>query len=163
MSAGIAERIESVVDAGAAALFALAAGFSAFVFITTVAAAAGAAMLAFFAMFAGLRLVSSPHPGFALGEFTLGEVPIEEMDELILTEDELLRPSPEELVLDDALQRPAADSRVVQLFDRSAMPNPERFQVRIGRRLSETSHPNASPDASQSLQQALAELRRSLR
>ena len=163
MSAGIAERIEGVVDASAAALFALAAGFSAFVFIATAAAAAGAAMLAFFAMFAGLRLVRSPHPGFALGEFTLGEVPIEEMDELILTEDELLPPPSEVLVLDDALPRPAADSRVVQLFDRSAMPTPEGFQVRIGRRLSETRPRNAPPDASQSLQQALAELRRSLR
>jgi hypothetical protein len=163
MNAGRAERIEGVVDAGAAALFALAAGYTAFAFIATAEATAGSAMLAFFAIFAGLRLVRAPHPGFALGEFTLGEVPVEEAAELILTEADLLRPPAAELVLDDALPQPAADSRVVQLFDRTAMPAPGGLQSRIDCHFRNASPPNSSPDASQSLQQALAELRRSLR
>lgn len=163
MDAGRAERIEGVVDACAAALFALAAGYCAFAFLATAAAAAGAAMLTFFAMFAGLRLVRIPHAGFALGEFRVGEVPFVEVDELVLTEADRVRPHSGELMLDDALPRPAADSRVVRLFDRSVMPSAGQVQAGIDRHLAENRPPNASPDASQSLQQALAELRRSLR
>src|SRR6476646_2992068 len=132
MTAGRADRFEMIVDAGAAALFAFAAGYSAFAFIATAAAPAGAAMLAFFSMFAGLRLVRPPVPGFVLGDFSIPDLLAEDVDELVLTDADRLHVSGE-LVLEDALPPPAPDSRVVRLFDPSAMPTPGQRLDRIDR------------------------------
>ena len=63
-------------------------------------------------------------------------------------------------VLDDILAELGPDSRVVRLFDRSAMPTPGQLQSRIDAHQSRSTAPN---DASQQLSEALAQLRRSLR
>ena len=72
------------------------------------------------------------------------------------------------LLLDDPLV-PIADSRVVQLFASPANPTPGQLQQRIDRHLATGERPLQadevllSPDASEALYAALAELRRSLR
>ena len=65
------------------------------------------------------------------------------VDELLLTDRWTVR---DELLLDDVLEQPAPDSRVVRLFERGARPPA-----------------TAAPDASETLRQALQDLRRSLR
>ena len=86
--------------------------------------------------------------------------------ELLLTDALLLHPpkhdTPEELVLDDILAELGPDSRVVRLFDPAAMATPGQLNSRIERHLGDGNTPAASPDASQALYDALAELRRSL-
>ena len=66
-------------------------------------------------------------------------------------------------MLDDILAELGPNSRVVRLFDPAAMPTPGQLNARIERHLGEGTSPTASPDASQALYDALAELRRSLR
>jgi hypothetical protein len=94
-------------------------------------------------------------------------------DELLLT-DEVASPAGEApLVLDDILAEMGPEARVVRLFDRKAMPAPSptpgQLQSRISKHLSggapvfAPSQMHATPDASQALSAALAELRRSLR
>jgi hypothetical protein len=86
-------------------------------------------------------------------------------DELLLTEaDRLPVPaSGDPLVLDDVLAAIGPDSRVVRLFDRTAMPTPGQLQVRIDDHLGQGSAAADPTDASQALSDALAELKRSLR
>jgi len=89
-------------------------------------------------------------------------------DELLLTErvDDDRLPAAESddpLVLDDVLAAIGPDSRVVRLFDRTAMPTPGQLQVRIDDHLGQGSAAAAPMDASQALSDALAELKRSLR
>jgi len=86
-------------------------------------------------------------------------------DELVLTEADRVEPatSGEPLVLDDILAEFGSDSRVVQLFDRKAMPTPGQLKSRIDSHLGEVSVSAGATDASQALADALAELRRSLR
>jgi hypothetical protein len=67
----------------------------------------------------------------------------------------------DELLLDDALPEAAPDSRVVRLFDPAAMPTPGELQARIDSHLDDRAA--ADPEAAQSLNDALASLRRSLR
>jgi hypothetical protein len=75
--------------------------------------------------------------------------------ELVLTDADRL---PEALVLDDILAEIGPDSRVVRLFDPSAVPTPGQLKARIDRHLA----PAESEDATQALFEALAQLRRSL-
>jgi hypothetical protein len=99
------------------------------------------------------------------------ELLLSEQVELTLTDADRFQPTklhaPDELVLDDILAELGPDSRVVRLFDRAAMPTqmptPGQLNARIERHLGEGSSPTATPDASQALYSALAELRRSLR
>lgn len=90
----------------------------------------------------------------------------DDLDELLLTDSDRLHPigreAPDELVLEDILAELGPESRVVRLFDPSAMPTPAQLNARIERHLGEESAPIAPPDASQALYDALAELRRSL-
>lgn len=185
MSTGRTDRIELTADAGAAAALAAAVAYAILLTVAPVPAAAAGA-LAFVTAFNGLRSVRPRHPGYVLADF--GPIPLEaeEPDELILTEADRFLPqlvlteadrvpgeliltdadrltSEGELVLEDVLAEPAADSRVVRLFDPAAMPTPGQLHDRIDRHLSGSGLPAASPDASQALHQALADLRRSLR
>ena len=112
-------------------------------------------------------------PTFRTPAFPLPELEISKPEELLLGDEDRLAPDelvlgeadrlePEPLELDDVLAQLEPDSRVVQLFDRKAMPTPGQLQSRIedhlGHRAPATQH-----DASQALSEALAELRRSLR
>lgn len=67
------------------------------------------------------------------------------------------------LILDDVLDAVGPDSRVVRLFDASAMPSPAELKARVDRYLGQDAAWARSPDASQALVDALTELRRSLR
>jgi hypothetical protein len=164
MNGDRAERIETLVDASAAALLAAASAYALAHFTPTAAAGAAAGVVAFWVAFKALRRVRADHPGFVLADFRVGEVTAEEVDELVLTDaDRLIASTSDELALEDELPQPAPDSRVVRLFDASAMPTPGQLQARIDGHLSEAGPPIAPPDASQALQQALADLRRSLR
>ena len=185
MSTGRTDRIELTADAGAAAALAAAMAYAILLTVAPVPAAAGGA-LAFVAAFAGLRSVRPHDPGYALTEFGLIPLEAEQPDELILTEvdrllpelvlteadripDELILtdadrlPTEDELLLEDVLAGPEPDSRVVRLFDPAEMLTPGQLHDRIDRHLSGSGPPAASPDASQALHQALADLRRSLR
>jgi hypothetical protein len=107
-----------------------------------------------------------PLPDFAppalerarLGELVLTEA--DRLDELLLTDSDRLPAGGEPLVLDDILAEIGPNSRVVRLFDPSAMPTPGQMRDRIDRHLDEGTA--ASADDSQALFEALAELRRSL-
>ena len=69
-----------------------------------------------------------------------------------------------ELLLDDALPAATPDSRVVQLFADGRMPTAGQLKLRIDRHLADGDQPAmATRDASDALNEALAELRRSLR
>ena len=158
--------MERILDAVAAAIFAIAAGYCAARLSLGGAAVASVAGLSLCGVFALLRAVP-PIGRFRLAEFALADVP-DRPGELQLTEADRLPPeepgdSPE-LLLDDVLAQLGPDSRVVRLFDPAAMPTPGELRARIDRHLdSSNARPAPHPDASQALHEALAELRRSLR
>lgn len=70
-----------------------------------------------------------------------------------------------ELLLDDPLPVPAPDSRVVILFAGGRMPTAGQLKHRIDRHLAEGARPapDGAIDAADTLSEALAELRRSMR
>ncbi len=131
---------------------------------------------AFAAAYTAMRMIPAEARQFALPGFEPTAMP---EDVLLLDEHyellgELLldRPLVEagceavaELLLDDALPAPATDSRVVQLFADGRMPTAGQLKHRIDRHLADG--PRASQevaiDAADALNEALAELRRSLR
>ena len=171
MRAEIVERIETGVERAATAIFAGAVAFAAFHLLALVAdqpglgaftAAAGA--FAYLLCDRVFQRVVRRGPRFPVPIFDLGTIERPRMDELILTDaDRLQAAVPDEpLVLDDILAELGPDSRVVRLFDPAAMPTPGQLKARIDQHL-ETAPPAASPDASQALYDALAELRRSMR
>ena len=85
--------------------------------------------------------------------------------ELLLTdrlEDEQAR-AEEPLLLDDVLADLGSNSRVVRLFDPSAMPSAGEPGSRIDRQFEGEASAAQSHEAAQALHEALAELRRSLR
>jgi len=167
MEARHIERFETVVDFAAAAIFA-AAGAYAILRLgwSPVAAAlvAGAMLLASSRL---LRSISAASPTLALAPFETAPLPeVADVDELILTDGDRLDAGDQsehvdELVLDDVLAKLEDLSRVVRLFDPSAMPSPGELKGRIDRHLDGASSP--PPDASQALHDALSELRRNLR
>jgi hypothetical protein len=114
-----------------------------------------------------LRRVEPEPRHFKVSDFVIQPVAPAAMPELLLTEAYLYLPSEacgsasDELVLDDVLAEIGPESRVVRLFDPEAMPTPGQLKDRIDRHLHEGGPPG-SPDASQALFDALAELRRSL-
>ena len=135
----------------------------------------------FAAAFIAMRIVPAEARHLALTDFEPAAVPAVEAatDELLLVEryeapDELYLDQPlevaasdavAELLLDDALPAPTPDSRVVQLFADGRMPTAGQLVKRIDRHLAEASVPAQAPssDASDALNEALAQLRRSLR
>ena len=169
MEARYIERLESGLDLAAAAIFAAAAGYAMLRFgwsPVTVAAAAGATLLASWRILAAIK--AGP-PVFEFATFDAAPLPeVAELDELILTDADLLDPADrnehvDELVLEDVLAKLEGLSRVVRLFDTSAMPTPGELKSRIDAHLEETGPQSAGPDASQALHEALSELRRTLR
>jgi len=186
-----AERIESIVDKLAAALFAGAAAYAFFVLAGHVyrepqlglfSALTGG--VAYLVSAAALRRVAPEGRRFVVSPFEVAPIELARLDELLLTEPvelllteqveliltdaDRLRPvqthGHDELVLDDILAELGPNSRVVRLFDPAAMPTPGQLNDRIARHIREGASPSsAPPDASQALYDALAELRRSLR
>lgn len=141
--------VERAVDTGAASLFAAAMAYV--LSIVTVAPALGVAVpaLAFAGCFYGLRALE-PATTFTLNGFDATRIATLELDELVLTGADRL--DAQELLLDNPLAPIARASRVVRLFDPSAMPTPRDGKESI-----------APDDAAGALLDALAELRRSLR
>lgn len=167
MEARHIERLESGMDFAAAAIFAAAAAYAMFRLgwsPAVVAIAAGAILLASLRI---LTSISAGSPTFALAPFDTEPLPeAADLDELVLTDADRLDAGDQtehvdELVLDDVLAKLEDLSRVVRLFDASAMPSPGELKGRIDRHLDGASSP--PPDASQSLHDALSELRRNLR
>lgn len=159
-------------------MFAAAALGASVAFATTLlgAGVAGAALggICFAVTLAAMRRLPV-QGGWRLPEFDLAEVPESDpagWPELLLTECDRLDQShvasatsaiAEELLLDDALELPSGDSRVVQLFGPRPMPTPGEAQAKIVRHLQQRGSPPVPADAAAALSEALAELRRSLR
>ena len=162
-----AQRIERMADAAAAIVLAIATGACAVRLSCGFGVTVTATALALCCSFALLRAVRPSGGRFRLAEFELTDLPAPP-EELLLTDADRLSHEPEpsaaELLLDDVLAELGPDSRVVRLFDRTAMPTPGELRARIDRHLDSGRSP-AAPigDASQALHEALAELRRSIR
>jgi hypothetical protein len=127
--------VEKAADIAAAALFAAAVGFAAGAAGLGAVPTIFAAVAASCGAFTVLRNVSAGDRTYGLPAFDL--VPLE-----------IGQQAAEELVLDDVLERAPPDARVVRLF------GPSHQSV--------SSNPS-QPDAAQALNEALAQLRRSLR
>ena len=162
------ERIELMLDAAAAAALGGALGYSLNLLEAPPALSASGSALALIACFRVLRAIGIPQAPIDFHPFDIRSL-VATSDELVLGEaDRLDRGSPAEpadgiLILDDPLHPIDADSRVVRLFDRAAMPTPGELKARIDRHLIGENPRAAPPDASHDLIEALAELRRSLR
>ncbi|MEO7541900.1 MAG: hypothetical protein ABIS66_08115 [Sphingomicrobium sp.] len=126
------DRVEWAVDVAAAAIFAVAVGYSLWAFAPASGVLGAAA--AFLAAHFGLRRVLPGERAYALSPFP--EPAFESWAD-----------PPEELILEDELDEVGPNSRVVRLFGASQNHLPSRA---------------APPDASEALIEALAELRRSL-
>ena len=169
-------RLESIVERGAAAAFGGAVGFACYVALwgftgqpERAVCAAAAAILANLVCARGLQAWAASGLQFVVPAFA--QVPMATDDELLLTEADMLQPeliltdadrlpTDEPLELDDILAELGPDSRVVRLFDPAKMPTPGQLSSRIDAHQAQSI---AYPDASQQLSEALAELRRSLR
>ena len=166
MDARHATWLEAAVDCAAAAILAVAVGYAAGRLGSSLPSAAA---LAAAALGAGALVLSRVEPGprvYALAAFEPAALPpAETAAELILTDSDRLeqRDAADELVLDDVLAKLEDFSRVVRLFDRSAMPTPGDIEPRDERRLDGPPPAGPPADASQALHDALSELRRSLR
>lgn len=165
MHGAFAGRVDNLVEHGASALFGAAVGYAAYaalgVALPMPSAVGMAAAITLFAtlLCAGILRASAAGRRFAMADFALPELETVEPDELLLTD--RVEGAGEPLVLDDILAEIGPDSRVVRLFDRHAMPTPGQLKSRIDNHLGQP-QPD-SPDASQALIDALAELRRALR
>jgi hypothetical protein len=176
------ERIEAVVDHGAAAILAAAACYASFNLAAQLIvqperamASAAVAVLVYLISSSLLRRVQAEPPKLEISVFNVRALELDRPDELLLTEQveliltdaDRLHPNSAnpagELVLDDVLAEIGPGSRVVRLFDPAAMPTPGQLDVRIQQHLRESSTAAPPADASQALFDALAELRRSLR
>jgi hypothetical protein len=178
-------RIEKNVDRAASALFGLACGYATNLWFVgelprpmlgaaTVAAAA-------FAYLLSARALGAVHPQlprFPVSIFDVREVePMNSADLVAVDEGEKTDPEllltdrvepahttgEEPLLLDDILAEPGSNSRVVRLFDPSAMPTAGEFESRIDSHLDSEISAAQTHDAAKALHDALAELRRSLR
>ena len=126
MTDGRAERMERVLDAVAAAIFAIAASYCAVRMSLGGAAVASVAGLSLCGAFALLRAVP-PTGRFRLAEFALADLP-DRPGELLLPKPTGCRPTIRSSLLRTiARRRPRGarpDFRVVRLFDPAAMPTP---------------------------------------
>ncbi len=158
-------RAEAIIDFGAAAALGAAVAWLGVQLAFEPLAAAAAGLVGLAGAVAALRYVCPEAISFRLAGFDLCDL---EPAELHLTSADRAeavaidcRPESHELVLDDALAPAKPESRVVRLFDVSAMPTPDELKARFDRHLSGPQP--ASPDATRALFDALAELRSSLR
>jgi hypothetical protein len=164
---------ETGIEIGAPAVLGVAVAFSA-TLLGAGAAGGAAGALAFLATAAALRCVPGgaawPLPGFELRDPgsgmeagasddadlpQTGAVPSDEVGAAVAA-------IADELLLEDVLASPTADSRVVQLFGGRTKLTPGELQANIDRHLEQQGSPSQPPDAAAALSAALAELRRSL-
>jgi hypothetical protein len=165
MDARFAQRIEGIASLAAAAILAAAVGFAVSRLTPSTVTVAGAAASALFIALSALRSIGPTNGEFSLGQFAPAELAFEKIDELLLTEADRIDSSAgdDELMLDDILANMGEDSRVVRLFDASAMPTPGQLRARVDQHLGQPRAASEAPDASAALHEALAELRLSLR
>lgn len=172
MGAGWAERIEAIIDCGAALVLGGGGAYAATRAGGVPAVAAAAAAAALFGAYAILRSVAVREPSFTLASFSPVEAMFDPIDELLLTEqvEELLLTEADQfhdreavLILEDILAKLGEGSRVIRLFDPAALPSASESKARIDRDLEENRISSGPPDASEALHAALSELRRSLR
>ena len=158
--------VERNVDRVASALFAVAAGYAVYAALGwhsaqpfAFAQAVVASAVAYWLCLRTLNAVQPQPRRLPVPVFDVRHIDEAEAEEVLLTEVHQQRreAAEEPLVLDDILAELQPDSRVVRLFDRAAMPTPGEISARIDRHLAG----EASPDASQALHDALAQLRRS--
>lgn len=157
-----AARFETGVDIAASAVFAAAVGYALHGLIAPIAGAAGGVTIAFLLCFAGLRRVAPEEARYSVPDSIRETAEATPINLLLSEADRIASENPtvhhDELILDDILAEIGPQSRVVRLFDREAIPTPGQLQDRIEQHLGG----GQSRDASQSLLDALAELRRSL-
>jgi hypothetical protein len=186
MNAATIERIQNNVEQAAAAFLAGAVAFATLAGLRPLLpplqlalCACAAALLAYLLCNKAMGVASQRGHELPLSIFDVRDLEPFESDELLLTEADRVAgelvlthadrlqvehsAGEEPLLLDDPLPAPHSDSRVVQLFDRKAMPTPGQLQSRIDDHLAGASPRPGQSDASQALAAALAELRRSLR
>lgn len=168
MDTRVVEWIEGIASFGAAAIFAVAVAYAVSRLTPSALPIGAVAAAALFFAMQILRSIAPDEREMPLAEFEPAELVIEDWDELLLTEAERIDEghSPDaddELVLDDVLAELGEESRVVRLFDRSAMPTPGQLRTRIDRHLNQAHAQEASSDASEALHEALAKLRHSLK
>jgi len=178
-------RIEKAVDHSASALFGLACGYATNLWfageLTKPMLGAATLASAAFAYLLSTRALGAVHPQLPrlkVPIFDVREVgPMEfaeptaadeaepDLDELLLTEPlETAQGTGEEpLLLDDVLAELGSSSRVVRLFDPSAMPSAGELKSRFDDHLGSEISAAQSHDATKALHDALADLRRSLR
>jgi hypothetical protein len=182
MGARRIEKIETAIGVAAAASLAAASGFAGYRIAAGLTSSTGmvivSAVSAIIAYLAGqflLRIFGGkpkpfPQPNFDIAPIApvpladLGELVLSDADslgELVLNEADRLDDRP--LMLDDVLAGVEPNSRVVQLFDPAAMPTAGQLKARIDHHLDGGTPHFPSPDASEALFAALADLRRSLR
>jgi hypothetical protein len=159
------QRIEGIASLAAAVILAAAVGFAVSRLTPSMVTVGGAATVGLFIGLLALRSLAPNDEAFPLAPFALAELEFEELDELLLTEADRVDSSAgdDELVLDDVLANLGEDSRVVRLFDPSAMPTPGQLRAQVDRHLGQARAANSASDASAALHEALAELRLSLR
>lgn len=185
MQAASAIRIEVNVDRAAAALFAAACAYAAYVWFgfrasgpMHLAETVAAGGLAYLLALRSLGSLKAEPRRLPVPIFDVREIDPVEQSELLLTEryepPELLlteryeEPTPaseEPLWLDDILAKLSSDSdsRVVRLFDPAKMPTAGQLKSRIDEHLDHEATPQQHAEGVQALHEALAELRRSLR
>ena len=151
-------RAEAIIDFGAAAALGAAVAWLCAQLALGMPVAAAAGLFSLVAALVALRRVRPEADSFRLAGFDPCDL---EPAELLLSNPDRIEADSDELVLDDALPPADPDSRVVRLFDVSAMPTPGELKARIDRHLAGPQP--APPDATQALFDALAELRSSLR
>lgn len=162
-------RLETGVDFAAAAIFGAAVAFAVLRLGWSPIVAAIVGVAALLASSRILTSISARSPTLSLAPFDTAPLPeVRHLDELVLTDADRFDAGDrsehvDELVLDDVLAKLEDLSRVVRLFDASAMPSPGELKSRIDRRLDGASPSSPPPDASQALHDALSELRRTLR
>jgi hypothetical protein len=174
MNARSIERIQTIVEQAACILLAGAVAFATYRSLGALVRApqfgvcvAVSALVAYFLASLGFFQRSAKLQQFPMVDFEPSTFELSEPDELVLGESDMLpaqpKPSdPDLLILDEIIDELGPNSRVVRLFDRSAMPIPGSLKSRIDARLGQGRSPSTLPDASQALSEALAELRRSL-
>jgi len=166
MTGTIASRIEDAALAGAALVYGAAAAMLAYRFGATPGYSLGGGLVAFGWCVYGLRSVEADCQDVALPAFTPVDWP-QGVPILELRAEDILEPEQkgqvDELILDDVLGAVGTDARVVRLFDPAAMPTPGQIKDRIDAHIGAATAAAPGPDASQSLFEALNELRRSMR
>jgi hypothetical protein len=167
MDTRVAERIEGITSVGAATILAVAVAYCTSRFAASAVTVGAGAAVALFVALQILRSIGSNKQALPLAPFEPVELIIEEWDELLLTEENRFDQVqscvvPDELLLEDVLTELGDESRVVRLFDASAMPTPGQLKARIDRHLNQADA-RIAVDASDALHDALAELRRSLK